>query len=170
MRWQGLLFGQVVCLCNTASGVFTSLVVKCGINAPLYLLVWQYTGLIFLFGTLFSRAVYQKTVPVTLTRAAKVSLACIPDSQGLFLILLSYSYTSLISVSVLLQSSFVMVAVMSRVINGKRYGRPQIGGLSLCGLGIVLLVVGDLWDDHWQMDGSVLGDMLALLGTFLYSV
>lgn len=170
MKWQGLVLGQGVCLLNTATAVFASLLVNYGIRAPLFQLFWFYFGLALLFGAMFVRSALRKEVPVTLTRAIRVSFASIPDSQGMFMILLSYSYTSLTSVTVLLQASFVMVAILSRVFNGRHYGLPQICGLGVCAVGIALLVVGDLQVEEWTLRGGVLGDMLALLGTFLYSL
>lgn len=170
MKWQGLVFGQGICLLNTSTAVFASLLVNYGISAPLYQLLWFYVGLALLFGPLLLRSVLLKEVPVTLGRAARVSAACIPDSQGMFLIMLSYSYTSLTSVTVLLQSSFVMVAVMSRVFNGRHYRKLQICGLALCAMGVALLVVGDLQMEDWKFKGGVLGDLLALFGTFLFSL
>ena len=133
-------------------------------------MLWFYIALALLFGSLLLRSALLKEVPITLRRAARVSIASIPDSQGMFLIMLSYSYTSLTSVTVLLQASFVMVAVMSRVFNGRHYGKPQICGLAMCVMGIALLVVGDLQMEGWKLKGGVFGDLLALLGTFLYSL
>ena len=168
--WQGLLLGQGICLLNTATTVLASLLVVCDISAPLYQLLWLYVGLALGFGTLLVRSVLRKEVPLTVRRALRVSVSCLPDSQGQFLMLLSFSYTSLTSASVLMQSGFVMVAIMSRVFNGRRYRLPQICGLVGCSVGVGILIVGDLQMEEWELGGLVLGDMLVLLGVFLYSV
>lgn len=155
---------------NTSTAVLASLLVACGISAPLYQLLWFYVGLALVFGTLLVRSLLRKEVPLTLSRILKVSVSCLPDSQGQFLMLLSFSYTSLTSVSVLMQSGFVMVAFMSRLFNGRRYAISQICGLVGCTAGVSLLIVGDLQMEQWELSGGVLGDFLALSGVFLYSV
>jgi solute carrier family 35 protein F1/2 len=170
MKWQGLLLGQGVCLLNTSTAVLASLLVACDISAPLYQLLWFYIGLALGCGALLIRSVLRKEVPLTFGRALRVSVSCLPDSQGQFLMLLSFSYTSLTSVSVLMQSGFVMVAIMSRVFNGKRYRLPQICGLVGCTAGVGILIAGDLQMEEWKLGGLFLGDILALLGVFLYSV
>lgn len=170
MKWQGLLLGQGVCLLNTSTAVLASLLVACDISAPLYQLLWLYIGLAIGFGVLLVRSVLRKEIPLAFWRTFRVSISCLPDSQGQFLMLLSFSYTSLTSVSVLMQSGFVMVAIMSRVFNGRRYGFLQICGLVGCTAGVGILIVGDLQMEKWELGGLVLGDMLTLLGVFLYSV
>ena len=170
MIWQGLLYGQVVCLFNTAGAIFSSLLVECGIKAPLYQLLYFYVGVFLVFGTLLIRSTAKGATFVDLRRAARISIASVPDSQGTFLMIMSFSYTSITSVTVLMQSSFVMVAAMSYVFNGKRYSLKQYLGLFGCLCGMAVLVLADLKEENWTFDGSVLGDCMTIAGTFAYSM
>ena len=133
MQWRGLALGQVVCLLNTGTGVMASLLVTCGISAPLYQLLWFYVAMVLVYGTWWLR---RRTVDWG--RVARVGVACVPDSQGNFLMVLSYSYTSLTSVSVLTQSSFVMVAVLSYVFLRRKFSKAQWGGLVGCLMGVTV--------------------------------
>ena len=158
--------GQVVCLLNTSNGVWASLLVNCGISAPLYQLLWFYIAMMFVYTVIWLR----HRGFIDWKRSARISIASLPDSQGNFLVILSYSYTSLTSVSVLMQSSFVIVAVLSYVFLGRRFTKTQWCGLAGCLVGVTVLILGDLQMESWQFSGSVLGDLIVLAGTFLYSV
>lgn len=166
MQWRGLALGQVVCLLNTGNGVMASLLVACGISAPLYQLLWFYVAMMIVYVALWVK----RRAVVDWRRVVRISVACLSDTQGNFLIILSYSYTSLTSVSVLMQSSFVMVAALSYIFLGRRFSKAQWGGLAGCLIGVTLLVLGDLQMENWQFSGSVLGDLMTLAGTFLYSM
>lgn len=169
MFWQGLVFGQGICLMNTTVMVCASLLVRCGISAPLYELLWFYVGVFFVFGGMLVGSTLKGVTLVDIRRSARISLASLPDSQGSFLIILSYSYTSITSASVLMQSSFVMVAILSYIFNHKRYSVRQYAGLFACVVGLAVLVVADMRNDDWHFDGSALGDFIVLAGSFLYS-
>ena len=146
---------------NTGNGVMASLLVACGISAPLYQLLWFYVAMMLVYGGLWA-----KQRAGNWKRVARVSIACLSDTQGNFLIILSYSYTSLTSVSVLMQSSFVIVAALSYVFLGRRFSKAQWCGLAGCLIGVTILVLGDLQMENWQFNGSVLGDLMTLAGTY----
>ena len=107
---------------------------------------------------------------VSLRRSLLAFLASLPDTQGNFLIIFSYSYTTVTSVSVLVQSSFLSAAVLSYVLAKKRYTLWEYAGLGGCLLGMVTIVVLDLRRQHWMWTGDSIGDVMALCGAMLFSL
>ena len=150
--------------------MFVALMTDAGVDAPLFELLWFYVLIAVVFGCFLGYAVWNSWVTFHWLKSLKISAASLTETQANFLIITSFNYTSLVSISVLTQSSVIMVAILSYVINGRRYTLVQYLGLTTCLVGIGLLIVADLMSADWQFGGTVEGDTMALAGTFLFSL
>lgn len=128
------------------------------VNAHLIELMWLYAFLSTIFGCFLIYALRQKMVVCNWRKLLKISVASVTETQGHFLMILSYSYTSL-----------VMVAALSYFINGRRYTVVQYIGLATCLCGVAVLMA-DLQVAHWEFGGTVESNLMTLAAAFLYTL
>ena len=166
MKCLAIISGQFLSLIYTLSGVFTELLVEDGLDTPIFQVAWQY---VFIFAV-YITIILVKKQHLEWGQAWKFLLASLTDSQGNFLVLLGFQYTSVTSVFTLGNTSIIMVMCLSIVFLETKFAVWEYGGAALALVGAACIVISDLWSSGWVWGGSFFGDMMVLVGTLLYSM
>ncbi|XP_051131927.1 uncharacterized protein LOC127251984 [Andrographis paniculata] len=155
-----LFLGQIISLSIAMTNFSVSLIAKQGVDAPLTISLLSYVTLASVYGA------------VMLYRRRKLSVSWywyiflgLADVQGNYLVIKSYNYTTITSVTVLLCWSIVWAIVLTWLVLGTQYSLLQFIGAAICvgGLGVVLLA-----DSKANIRGGkspLFGDMLVIVGT-----
>jgi len=170
MKWKGIAVGQVLAALYLGTGVFSELLLEAGVATPVFQNVWVYFTLVLLYAGKLVYRVKSGNLRIHWKEGWKYLLASLSDSQSNFLVILSYQFTSLTSVFILGNSSVLMVCLLSVLFLRRRYSRWEWTGVLLALVGIVLAIFASLVQEDWEFRGSVLGNCLVLLGTFLYAL
>lgn len=170
MQWKGIAVGQVLAALYLGTGVFSELLLEAGVSTPVFQNVWVYFTLAVLYTVKLTYRVQHSNMQIHWNQGWKYLLASITDSQCNFLVILSYQFTSLTSVFILGNSSVLMVCILSVLFLKRRYGRWEWTGVFLALIGILIAIFASLLQENWQFKGSVFGNFLVLIGTFLYAV
>ena len=103
-------------------------------------------------------------------------LAAFLDLQANFWITQSYNYTNMTSVSILDSFSIPAVMIISVSFLRSKFQWKHYIGVSMCCIGVVGVVLNDRYIAHRNSDrdggetgASLFGDLLAVLGAFLYA-
>ena len=155
---------------ETGAAICASLLVNYGIEAPLFQLLWFYGLTFLLFGWIFVRDVRLGKVRFSFRNSLKTAVGGIFDTQANFLIVYSFSFTSVTSATVLMQFSFLSAAGLSYCFSGKRFVKLEYGGIALCAAGMLLIILSDMKAHDWAWSGSAMGDMMVLVGAILFSM
>lgn len=166
MRWAPVLLGQVLAALNTGTGVFTELLVRAEINIPVFQMCCLYFLLCVAYWPLL---IVRRCGSLRLASSWKFLLASLFDSQANVVIVLSYQYTSITSVQILLNSTLLWVVLLSYVCLKRRFTRKEYIGVCLAVIGVLCTIVSDLWSAGWQWGGSMFGDCLVLASALLYA-
>lgn len=152
--WQGV--SLLLTLIQVISQAMTNRGMTCTatINAAFY-------ALLFLIYSPFSA---KESSPQPLWKFFMISLF---DVEGGYLVLLSYRYTSLTSVTLLDCFAIVVVLVVSMILGARFFPNHYVGCL-LCILGIGCLLIADT-SSH-NASSPLLGDFLCILGAGLYGL
>ena len=170
MKWKGIAVGQVLAALYLGTGVFSELLLGIGVATPVFQNVWVYFTLMLLYSGKICYRVKRGNMRIHWKEGWKYLLASLTDSQSNFLVILSYQFTSLTSVFILGNSSVLMVCILSVLFLKRRYRKWEWTGVLLALIGIILAILASLVQENWKFQGSVLGNCLVLLGTFLYAV
>ena len=165
-----MLTGQLLALLAACTSIGASLLVRTGVAVPLFQLLWFYVLVCLLSSGILIRATLNGKIPFSISRILRISLVSVLDSQANFLITFSFAFTSVTSASVLLQTGTVTAAVLSFLLNGKRFSSAEYMGLGVGLLGIVGIVLSDLSEQNWQWAGDAKGDIMAAAGATLFSL
>lgn len=187
-NFKSILLGQVLSVLDTGFGVFATVLLMLGLQLPLFQLFIFYAVLALVYSPilLYLRCSspspiyspmlqripdYEKGVPispVTWGEVWRVFFGAVTDSQGNFLVVLSYNYTSLTSVFILMNSSVPYVMILSYLFLNKRYRGLELAGVAVALAGIVCIILSDLNSQGWQWTGYFVGDLMVLAGTLVY--
>lgn len=192
-----LALGQLLSICIAATGAFSELLAREGVNTPTTQSAVNYALLSAVYGVyLLWRRRWSTTSGVRYTALSTAddpspppppdddqppstiltqpvviyALLALLDVEGNYLLVCAFQFTSLTSVTLLDCFTIPVVMALSAVMLGRRYGRGHVAGALLCVAGIALLVATDPAAGAAGYKAPLLGDMLVLLGACLYAV
>mmetsp|Transcript_10728 Transcript_10728/g.20909 ORF Transcript_10728/g.20909 Transcript_10728/m.20909 type:complete len:239 (+) Transcript_10728:112-828(+) len=163
-KLKSIALGQALSMIDTGFGVFSTLMLLLGLDIPLFMLFVFYSALALVYSPLL----VCKNLRLSWPDVWKVFAASITDSQGNFLVVMSYKYTSLTSVFILMNSSVPYVMLLSYIFIKKVYRPSELAGVFLALLGILCVIISDLRQQGWAWSGDFSGDMMVLVGTLIY--
>lgn len=161
-----IVLGQTAAILNTATGIFSTLLIILGGNVPIFQLLWLYVLLAGIYGTLLAI----KPRQLNKRNWYKFGIVAIADTQANFVTILAYQLTSIVSVLIIGNASVIMVMVLSILFLKRRYNKYQYYGTAVAFVGLVCIIVSHLEAAQWMWGGTVLGDFLVLTGAALYAI
>ena len=165
MQWYAIGIGQFLAVLNTLTGVFSNYLLIQGLETPIFQLLFNYGILIIIYGAVI---LIRKDKKPTYSMWWKYALAAITDTQGNFLVILAYEWTSVVSVFTLMNTSVIIVMVFSYIFLKRRYNKIEYLGTGIALCGVVLVIISDLQSVDYEFGGTVEGDMIVIAGTVLY--
>ncbi|AAZ10623.1 hypothetical protein, conserved [Trypanosoma brucei brucei TREU927] len=172
-----VLFGQLVALLNSFTGVSTTKLINNNASYPVlqsltaYAFIFTFYGPLYLF--LFLRHRHETFKNFTLLyRPWKYFFLGLVDSQANFVIVKAFQYTDLVSAQLLICFSIPCVLVLSYFILKMRFSITHITGCVVATGGLVLLILLDADGISRTEVGpnALKGDLLCLLAASLYAV
>mmetsp|Transcript_32317 Transcript_32317/g.50547 ORF Transcript_32317/g.50547 Transcript_32317/m.50547 type:complete len:378 (-) Transcript_32317:69-1202(-) len=177
----GIVFGQIISLFITGTGIFSTLLAdNYDVNLPvaqsfLVYFFLSFTGLYLHFGR-------NEFISSLKERGKIYFFLAFIDVEANFLVVKAYQYTSI--TSVMLLDCFTIPATMflSFFLLSASYNLLQIWGVVVCVIGLVVLVIADyrLAEEEGEYEGTedaggdgwraVLGDGLVLMGSVCYAI
>ncbi|WJX79485.1 hypothetical protein P8452_62598 [Trifolium repens] len=163
----GILFlGQLLSFSIALMSITSSLIAQFGVDAPLTQSLFTYGSLALVYGSIL---LYRHQKP--LVSWYWYLLLGFADAQGCYLVIKAYQYSSITSVTLLDCWVVPWVILLTWIFLGTRYSLWQLGGGTLCVLGLSLVLLSDTWDGS---DGggskTLLGDVLVIVGTVFYAI
>ena len=122
-----ILLGQTAAILNTATGIFSTLLIILGGNVPIFQLLWLYVILGIVYGTVL----VIKPRQIDKKNWYKFGIVAIADTQANFLTILAYQMTSIVSVLIIGNSSVIIVMILSIVFLKRKYNKYQYLGTSI---------------------------------------
>lgn len=96
--------------------------------------------------------------------------AAILDVEANFLVLLAYNYTTITSVMLLDCFTIPCAMILSYIFLGCRYSTKHYIGTVVCLLGLICIVVNDVfYGEASSSKNALLGDIFCLVGAMLYA-
>ncbi|CAJ2632379.1 unnamed protein product [Trifolium pratense] len=162
-----LLLGQLLSFSVALMSITSSLIAQFGVDAPLTQSLFTYGSLALVYGSIL---LYRHQKP--LVSWYWYLLLGFADAQGCYLVIKAYQYSSITSVTLLDCWVVPWVILLTWIFLGTRYSLWQLGGGTLCVLGLSLVLVSDTWDGSSNGGGSkpLLGDVLVIVGTIFYAI
>ncbi|WJX84800.1 hypothetical protein P8452_67331 [Trifolium repens] len=161
-----LLLGQLLSFSIALMSITSSLIAQFGVDAPLTQSLFTYGSLALVYGSIL---LYRHQKP--LVSWYWYLLLGFADAQGCYLVIKAYQYSSITSVTLLDCWVVPWVILLTWIFLGTRYSLWQLGGGTLCVLGLSLVLLSDTWDGS---DGggskTLLGDVLVIVGTVFYAI
>ncbi|CAG9529757.1 unnamed protein product [Cercopithifilaria johnstoni] len=171
--FRNIVYGQILSLCLCGTGVSSQLLSNRGVNTPTAQSFLNYFLLSFIYGTmLVFRKGENAFLPVLRKRGWRYLLLAVIDVEANYIIVYAYQFTNLTSIQLLDCSTIPMVLLLSWLFLSTRYLLTHIIGVGICLVGIAVLIWADALEGK-DVSGSsnrVLGDVLCLTGSVLYSV
>ena len=186
--------GQVLSLLLVTTGACSALLVGRGLKAPALAALCNYLMLaVFYNSLLYFRndstgqrrgllALWSSPVPdvrALETRdnmlVPKFLLFALADVEANYLIARAYQNAPMTNITLLDSLTIPTVVFLSAVFLGVRYSSAHLGGIGLCLLGMLALVVQDMQREDRDPDGAgsarasnLVGDAIAITAAFLY--
>ncbi|KAI6230157.1 PKS-AT domain-containing protein [Aphelenchoides fujianensis] len=170
---RAIFLGQAMSLCLCGTGVGSELLAKGGFNAPAAQNFLNYFLLFFVYGLIVGcRSGDRNLLNVLRRRGWKYLLLAFVDVQANYLIVYAYQYTNLTSIQILDCSTIPVVMTLSWLFLAVRYLLSHLIGVSVCLVGIGLIIYADAISGRGTEGGEnrVLGDVLCLCAALLYGV
>eukprot|EP00117_Sycon_ciliatum_P027157 scpid66470/ scgid22123/ Solute carrier family 35 member F2 len=175
--WKTIGIGQLLSLFICGTGVTSQLLQTYNFAAPLTQLFTTY----FLLGAIFSTSLMyrkdsQELKEILRQRGWKYLVLSVIDVQANFAVVKAYQYTTLTSVQLLDGFSIPCVMLLSRFVLRSRFKLGHYIGVAVCVIGMATLIVTDYFhnyrdegQDAKSKHSQIIGDLLCLLGAFLYA-
>ncbi|CAM9445066.1 unnamed protein product, partial [Phaeothamnion confervicola] len=155
-----LILGQLISVSLAGCGIAAASLSDRGINLPLTLNFFNYALLSFYLLGL------RRPLGLPMWRYA---LYATFDVEANFLVVLSFRYTSITSVMLLDCFAIPSSMLLSAVFLGVRYTSWHFASIGLCLVGLVAMVASDNQKDDPERPYAVFGDLICLVGAFLYA-
>ncbi|CCD11644.1 unnamed protein product [Trypanosoma congolense IL3000] len=172
-----VLFGQLVALVNSFTGVSTTKLIINEASYPILQSLTAYSFIFTVYGPIFiliyHRHKHEKFRNFSfLWRPWKYIFLGLVDSQANFVIVKAFQYTDLVSAQLLTCFSIPCVLVLSYFILKTRYTFTHIAGCVIALGGLLLLVLLDADGVSRTESGPnvVKGDLLGIVAATLYAV
>ncbi|KAI6183221.1 Solute carrier family 35 member F2 [Aphelenchoides bicaudatus] len=170
---RAVLLGQVMSLCLCGTGIGSELLARNKFNAPASQNFLNYFLLFFVYGLMVvCRSGDRNMLNVLKDRGWKYLILAFVDVQANYLIVYAYQYTNLTSIQILDCSVIPTVMVLSYLFLSVRYLISHLVGVSVCLVGIGLIIYADVVSGKGAEGGQerLIGDVLCLAAAFLYGI
>lgn len=161
--------GQLLALLIAITASTSTVLARLGLSFPTLQLVLNYSLLAVAYGYLH----FGRNKNRGLSRPAwHYALLAVLDVEANFLVVTSFRFTSVTSVTFLDAWSIPVALMLTRLLALATYKRGHYVGAALCVLGLGLLVVTDKHGPQGEAtawsSNALLGDVLVVLGATLY--
>ncbi|KAL3689675.1 hypothetical protein R1sor_015984 [Riccia sorocarpa] len=162
---QAVALGQILSLLNTGTSFSSSQLARYGINVPMTQVFFNYLLLAGVFG---SYMLYQRKLPKG--KLPEYMTFAIIDVEANYLATKAYQYTSITSAMLLDCWTIPVVLLLTWLLLKTQYLRGHLVGVSICVLGLFLVVFSDVHDgDRSGGSNPLLGDIYVLMASTLYA-
>lgn len=174
---QSLLLGQVISLLIAGTGLFSTLLASRGVSIPTsqsslnYALLLLYTIPLYATGgfhTLLHR-------PHAVRTLCLYALLAGIDVEANYLVVKSYSYTSVTSIMLIDCLAIPTAMALSAALLGARFSRRHVVGVGIAVVGLAVLVASDVLRHSGDDDSSpasresvIMGDIMCAVAAALY--
>ena len=174
MAARELVGWQACALLLAATGLFSQLLADRGVRLPTAQTLANYALLsVHLVCWWRGARARGERAPTSSARPWQWLLLAVADVEANYLLVLSYQYTDITSVTLLDAFTVPCVMALSAGLFGARYSRRQLIAVGLCLGGLAVLVATDVSlgaPSHAPHRVPWLGDLLVLAGAALYAV
>lgn len=171
--WFVVLLGQLLCLCNTATSVFTTLLADRGTSVPAFQTFFNYVLLAVVYApyTLYCYG-WRRFWRVCRTDGWRYVVLSFLDVEGNYFTVLAYRYTNILSAQLLNFWSIVCVVVVSFTLLRVRYRPTQVLGILVAcgGMGMLLASDAKSGSSTYEPADKVKGDLFGLAGATFYGL
>jgi len=167
-----LVVGQLLALCVSGTGVFTSYLVQNSINIPVFQCFVVYATLACFYGPILFFRLHKMALPLTFNPWRYLVLA-ICDVEANYFVVKAYQYTDLPSIQLLDCLTIPCVMILGRIVFARPWVVSRLCSAGLCVAGIVVLVLTDISrNDSSSSSASnpLLGDVFCVLSALLYAL
>lgn len=171
--WLVVILGQFLCLCNTATSVFTTLLADYGTSVPAFQTFFNYVLLTAVYVPyMFYRYGWRRVLGVCRRDGWRYLILSFLDVEGNYFTVLAYRYTNLLSAQLLNFWSIVCVVIVSFLLLRVRYRPFQILGILLACGGMGLLLASDAMTgaSTYSPENKLKGDLFGLAGATCYGL
>ena len=187
-----LASGQVLSLLLVTTGATSALLVGRGLKAPSLAALCNYLMLAcFYSGVLLSSSCERRRGVLSLWASQedpefatgmrdrllvpKFVLFALADVEANYLIVKAYQNAPMTNITLLDSLTIPTVVLLSAVFLGVRYARAHAGGIALCLVGLVALVLQDVQREQSESDPdrpakNLVGDLMAISAAVLYGI
>lgn len=171
--WAIVLLGQFLCICNTATSVFTTLLADYGTSVPAFQTFFNYVLLTLVYVPyMFYRYGYHKVFTIVWKDGWRYFILSFLDVEGNYFTVLAYRYTNLLSAQLLNFWSIVCVVIVSFLLLKVRYRPFQILGILIACGGMGMLLGSDAMtgSSTYEPLNKLKGDLFGLAGATCYGL
>lgn len=171
--WLVVLLGQFLCLCNTATSVFTTLLADYGTSVPAFQTFFNYVLLSAVYVPyMFWRYGWRKVLRICWRDGWRYFILSFLDVEGNYFTVLAYRYTNLLSAQLLNFWSIVCVVIVSFLLLRVRYRPFQLLGILVACGGMGMLLGSDAMTgaSTYAPADKLKGDLFGLAGATCYGL
>ncbi|KAF3765167.1 DUF914-domain-containing protein [Cryphonectria parasitica EP155] len=171
--WLVVALGQFLCVCNTATSVFTTLLADYGTSVPAFQTFFNYVLLSLVYiPYMFYRYGWRKVFRIVYKDGWRYFILSFLDVEGNYFTVLAYRYTNLLSAQLLNFWSIVCVVIVSFLLLRVRYRPFQILGILVACGGMGMLLGSDAMTSGTAggAPNKVKGDLFGLAGATCYGL
>lgn len=171
--WFIVVLGQFLCLCNTATSVFTTLLSDYNTSVPAFQTFFNYVLLSLVYVPyMFYRYGWRKVLRICVKDGWRYFILSFLDVEGNYFTVLAYRYTNLLSAQLLNFWSIVCVVIVSFLLLKVRYRPFQILGILVAcgGMGILLASDAMTGTNNGSAPNKLKGDLFGLAGATCYGL
>lgn len=171
--WFVVALGQFLCLCNTATSVFTTLLDNYNTSVPAFQTFFNYVLLTLVYVPyMFYRYGWRKVLRICYKDGWRYSILSFLDVEGNYFTVLAYRYTNLLSAQLLNFWSIVCVVIVSFLLLKVRYRPFQVLGILVACGGMGLLLGSDAMTgaNTYAPSNKLKGDLFGLAGATCYGL
>lgn len=171
--WFVIALGQFLCLCNTATSVFTTLLANYNTSVPAFQTFFNYVLLALVYVPyMFYRYGWRKVLQVAYKDGWRYFILSFLDVEGNYFTVLAYRYTNILSAQLLNFWSIVCVVIVSFLLLKVRYRPFQILGILVACGGMGMLLGSDAMtgSNNYDTPDKLKGDLFGLAGATCYGL
>lgn len=171
--WLVVALGQFLCLCNTTTSVFTTLLDNYNTSVPAFQTFFNYVLLALVYiPFLFYRYGWRRVLRVARHDGWRYLILSFLDVEGNYFTVLAYRYTNLLSAQLLNFWSIVCVVAVSFLFLKVRYRPFQVLGILVACGGMGMLLGSDALTgaSTYSPADKLKGDLFGLAGATCYGL
>lgn len=171
--WFVVALGQFLCLCNTTTSVFTTLLDNYNTSVPAFQTFFNYVLLTLVYVPyMFYRYGWRKVLRICYKDGWRYFILSFLDVEGNYFTVLAYRYTNLLSAQLLNFWSIVCVVIVSFLLLKVRYRPFQVLGILVACGGMGMLLGSDAMTgaSTYAPSNKLKGDLFGLAGATCYGL